>query len=294
MDTLDRWVSKASAYVSGYRKTLGVSPSKHNVISALCVAEFETKCGDAGGGNWGGTTAAQLTADERARLSAANLSASNPDDLEAARNLLGVHPGKILGQDSDPRAGWYWIWFYHPNSPADGAAYFARVLVAQRPACKEILEDDNGTIDQLARAMYASNYFSGHYDPHNQSVTYNGKTMTGVEANIESYRDALLRIQPGLVATLTNWAPIAADYDLSTVIGLQEALTYLASTLGRSEFDPHGVDGVVGAHTRSAVLAVQTYVGLPENGNVSIETKNAILRLISTASSVTLPSPPPV
>lgn len=293
MDTLDRWISKADAYVAGYLRTLNVTPSKHNVTSALCVAEFETRCGDACWGNWGGTTSGQLTSDERNRLSGANLSPSNPDDLVAAQNLLGVQPNKVLGQDSDPRAGWYWIWFYRPSSPADGAAYFVRVLVQQRPNCKAVLDDDNGTLDQLARMLYASKYFAGHYDPHASSVTYNGKQMTGVEADIESYRDSLLRIQPGIIASLTNWTPSASAYDLSTVTGLQEALTYLAGKLGRPELDPKGIDGDLGAKTTAAIRALQTYAGLGVDGDPGGETKNAILKLIAGVASVTEPAPPP-
>jgi hypothetical protein len=292
MDTLDRWISKADAYVAGYLRTLNVTPSKHNVTSALCVAELETRCGDACWGNWGGTTAEQLAPDERARLSAANLSPSNPDDLLAAQNLLGPQPHKVLGQDSDPRAGWYWIWFYLPSTPADGAAYFVKVLVVQRPACKTILEDDNGTLDQLARAMYNSHYYSGHYDPHNPSVNYNGKQMPGDEANIESYRDSLLRIQQGLIATLTNWTPSAAAYDLSTTIGLQEALTYLAGKLGKTPLDPKGIDGDIGPDTVAAIKALQTYAGLDVDGDAGDETKTAILKLIAGVAGTTEPAPP--
>lgn len=292
MDPLDRWIGKADAYAAGYLRIFNGAPSKHNVTSALCVAEFETRCGDALNGNWGGTTVAQLTADERARLSAAGFSPSNPDDLEPARALLGAQPGKILGQDSDPRAGWYWIWFYHPDTPADGAAYFIRVLVLQRATCRAILEDDNGTLDQLARAMYASHYFAGHYNPH-ASVVYSGKPMTGDEANIENYRDALLRIQPGIVSSLTNWTPTAAAYDLSTVAGLQEALTFLAGKLGRPALDPKGIDGDLGPHTQSAIEALQTYVELQVDGAAGDDTKNAILRIIAGVAASTLSAPPP-
>jgi hypothetical protein len=286
MDTLDRWIAKADAYTAGYLRTLNIAPSKHNVLTALCVAQFETLCGDAEGGNWGGTTVAQLTSDEHARLNVANLSPSNPDDLASARVLLGPQPNKILGQDSDPQAGWYWIWFYHPNTPADGAAYFVKVLVVQRPACKAILEDDNGTLDALARAMYNTNYFSGHYNPHSAVVTYNNKQMTGIEANIESYRDALLRIQPGIVATLTNWTPGTEVYDLSTVSGLQEALTYLSSKLTQVIFDPGGIDGDLGPKTVAAIKAIQSFASLNVDGVAGDDTKNAILRLITVPVSV--------
>lgn len=201
MDSLSRWISKADAYVSGYLRTMNAVPSKHNVCLALSVAEFETRCGDLAEGNWGGTTAAQLSSEDRQRLVIAGLSPSNPDDLEPARRILGDRPNMILGQDSDPKSGWYWIWFYHPNSPADGAAYFVKVLVQHRPECKSILEDDNGTADQLARAMYASHYFAGHFDPHSSDVIYNGQHMTGQEANIEAYRDNLIRIQNNIWLT---------------------------------------------------------------------------------------------
>ena len=287
MDALDRWVTKADALVSGYLRTMGSAPSKHAVILALCVAEFETRCGDAASGNWGGTTAAQLTPEERGRLRAADLSPSNPSDLVPARALLGEKSGKILGQDSDPRAGWYWIWFYHPSTPADGAAYFVRVLVHQRPTCQAILEDDDGTLEQLARAMYATHYYSGRFDPHARSVTYDNRQMSGDEADIESYRDNLIRIMPGIVTSLANWAPNDTAYDLLTTLGMQEALTYLASKLGNAALDPKGVDGDFGPDTKAAVEALQSYAGINVDGDVGTDTRSAILRLVETSAPVT-------
>jgi Putative peptidoglycan binding domain len=293
MSTESRWISKADAYVAGYLRTFNAAPSRHNVLTALCVAEFETRCGDLCSGNWGGTTAAQLTADDRTKLSIAGLSPSNPDDLDRARELLGVRPNMVLGQDSDPRAGWYWIWFYRPATPADGAAYFVRVLVLQRPTCKTILEDDDGTLNQLVRAMYATHYFAGHFDPHNPSVTYNGQQMTGAEADIEAYRDGLLRIQPGIVASLMGWTPAASAYDLSTVLGIQEALIYLAGKLGRPELDPGGLDDDLGPKTKAAVEAFQQYAGLTVDGDPGDETRSAIMKIIAGVASTTLPAPPP-
>jgi hypothetical protein len=291
MDTVDRWTSKADAYVAGYQRVFGVIPSKHNVISALCVAEFETRCGDALDGNWGGTTVAQLTTDERNKLHVANLSPSNPDDLKAAQQLLGAQPNKVLGQDSDPTAGWYWIWFYHPATPADGAAYFIKVLVAQRSTCRFILDDDDGTLDALVRAMYATHYFSGHYNPHSPSVTYAGKQVTGDEANIDTYRDSLIRIQPGIVTSLSNWIPACAPYDLSTTEGLQEALTYLARAMNRPELDPHGIDGKLGSQTEAAIIALQRNVDIKQDGVPGSETKNAIMTLISGLIATSQPAP---
>jgi peptidoglycan hydrolase-like protein with peptidoglycan-binding domain len=298
---MNRYADKAAIYVAAYTKVMGSSPSKHNVLFGLSVAQHETECGDALAGNWGGTTAKQLSATDRVALANAGLSPDNESDVAKAQTLLGDHPGLILWRDYSAQSGWYWIWFFKPDTPVDGATYFIRVLVSQRPGCKAVMDDTSATLDALARVMYQSHYYLGVFNPH-AMVTYRGQSMSGDEANIESYRDALSSIEDVIAESLAGWTPSSlpsvADpaeppFDLYTVIGYQGALTWLATRLHRPEFDPKGIDGIAGTDTKKAVEAFQAYAQLKFDGDVGEETRNALLRVIEMISpSDTEPAPP--
>jgi peptidoglycan hydrolase-like protein with peptidoglycan-binding domain len=301
----NRWLDKATIYTAAYARVFGAAPSRHGVMFGLSVAEHETRCGDALGGNWGGTTAGQLTPYDRAALRAAGLSPSNEADLPKAQALLGPRPNMILGRDTSAQSGWYWIWFFHPATPVDGAAYFVKVLLQQRPACRAVVDDPTGTLDALARAMYASHYFLGVFNPH-AVVTYKGKQMPGDEANIEAYRDAIVAIEQVIEESLAGWVPngpttvpTEPPFDLYEVIGYQAALTWLARKMGHPEFDPRGVDGDAGTKTRAAVHEFQTYVRLPialtpAAGHMDESTRIALVKAIEMASPATTPAPPPI
>jgi peptidoglycan hydrolase-like protein with peptidoglycan-binding domain len=298
----NRYADKASIYLQAYKNVVRAIPSKHNVLFGLSVAQHETECGDALGGNWGGTTASQVDAIDRATLNAAGLYPDTSDDLTKAQELLGDRPGLILWRDYSAQSGWYWIWFYRPSSPVDGATYFVKILVATRPTCASIMNDPSGTLDALARAMYATHYFLGDFDP-DTTVTYNSQQMTGAEANIEAYRDALTSIEGVIEESLAGWTPSALPpsnpneppFDLYEVSGYQGALAWLATHLNHPEFNPGAVDGINGPDTQAAVRAFQTYAQLKFDGQVGEETRNALLRAIEmTSPSKTEPAPPPM
>jgi hypothetical protein len=299
---MNRWVEKAVLYTAAHAKVFGVTPNKHNVLFGLSVAQHETECGDALAGNWGGTTVGQVDAADLAELRAAALSPDDPGDLPKAQALLGDRPGMVLWRDTSAQSGWYWIWFYKPATPVDGAVYFIKVLLEQRPPCRAILDTQTGTLDALARAMYASHYFLGNFNPH-AIVTYQGQSMAGDEANIESYRDALIAIEQVIVESLAGWTPSAIlpavnalepPFDLYDIRGYQGALTWLALKFSHIDFNPKGVDGIDGKDTAAAIAAFQAYVHLPPNGVIDEATRRALLQAIEMVSpSPTEPAPPP-
>ncbi len=197
---MSRWSDKADIFSAAYVQVFKALPTKQGVLLALAVAEWETGCGDRLHGNWGGTISGQVSDADRAILQAAGVSPGNPQDLVKAQSLLIPPTHAVLGTDTSAQSGPYWIWWYMPATPVDGAIYFVRVLIQQRPTCSSVLADPNGTLDELARAMYATHYFLGTFNSHSAQVVYAGKTMTGDEANIESYRDHLLVLEPGIAA----------------------------------------------------------------------------------------------
>jgi len=271
---MERWLNKADIFASAYVEVFKTLPSKHAVLFALAVAEWETGCGDRLHGNWGGTISGQLSASDRAVLLAAGVSPSIPADLAKAQSLLTPPPHAVLGTDTSAQSGPYWIWWYLPATPVDGAVYFVNVLVKQRPTCAVVLADPNGTLDELVRAMYATHYFLGTFNPHADQVTYAGKTMTGDEANIESYRDHLLVLEPGIVASLSSWQPGMPPFDLTSTLGVQMALSYLG-------FDPGPLDGTLGPLTSNAIVLFQKSAGIPDDGIVGNSTRSAMENAIA-------------
>jgi hypothetical protein len=276
---MSRWTDKADIFSQAYVQVFKGLPSKHCVLFGLSVAEWETGCGDRLHGNWGGTIQGQLRQSDLDILRAAGLDPSKPADLVKAQSLLIPPAHSLLGRDTSAQSGWYWIWWHLPATPVDGALYFINVLIKQRPSCKAILEDDNATLDALARSMYATHYFLGLFNPHDQAVVYNGKYMTGEEANIESYRDHLFLIEPGIVAGLAGWQPGQPPFDLSSTLGVQLALTYLS-------FHPGLLDNDDGPLTKAAIEAFQQSVGLPLNGIVGDSTRTAFELAVAERSKI--------
>ena len=69
-----RYVNKANIVTAAWRGLFSAVPTKHAVILAMAVAEFETHLGDAGGSwkgehNWGAVHKRSLTQAEAATLS---------------------------------------------------------------------------------------------------------------------------------------------------------------------------------------------------------------------------------
>jgi peptidoglycan hydrolase-like protein with peptidoglycan-binding domain len=70
--------------------------------------------------------------------------------------------------------------------------------------------------------------------------------------------------------------PGAWQSNASYIALYQNALTWLASTMGQPTWDPQGVDGKFGPNTQAAVVAFQTAHGLPPDGEVGPATAAAI------------------
>lgn len=266
-DPTARWLTKANVYAAAYEHVFSKFPSKHHVLFALAVAQLETQCGDLLDGNWGGTTSGHLNAEELSVLANAGLSPDNADDIAKAQAIVS-RPSAVLERDADSR-GWYWIFFFRPATPVIGAEYFVKILVQQRAACAAILDDDNATFDELARAMYLSHYFSGvSKDP---------------ETNINAYSDRLQAIEPGIVAALNSWATGEPPFDLNEMLGVQEALRWLALKLNQPSFDPGPLDDVYGSDTKAAVRAFQLFAKIADDGIVGEITKKSIADAVASA-----------
>jgi hypothetical protein len=203
--TTARWHAKADAYAAAHAQVMGSTPSHHHVCLALSVAQHESGCGDELEGNWGATTVQGLSGPDKAAIMAAGLSAAVPANLARAQALLGDRPGLVLWRDYSQATGWYFTWFFKPANDVQGAAYFVKILVHQRPACAAVLNDPNGTTGQLAEEMYVTSYFLGvHAHDHGGP---------GDTANIAEYTHSLDLLESGIVAALADWvAPGGGDH----------------------------------------------------------------------------------
>lgn len=231
------WIkSKAASYSAGWTATFnGAVPTNRNIALGLAVAIHETNAGDAwpGENNIGAVQLRVLNKDELAVIKAAGL-VPHPKNVDAARIALenAVARGEIhaeddgaLHVDSSPdtptkKGGWYWVFFRAFATEAEGFAFFVKVLAKNRPGCKVVLEDPNGTSYQLAGGMYRSRYFEGFRKPASWYAKINhfdgkGPTWTVVDAgtegavlgsdlNIADYGGACHRIYLEVQAALTT------------------------------------------------------------------------------------------
>jgi hypothetical protein len=162
-DQIARYQSKAAVVAAAWQQTLGEAPTRHALILAMAVADFETRLGDAGGTwrgehNWGAIKKRPLTSDELAILLGHGIYATGDDALRTARGLLTAGAHEALHIDSN-RVGPYFAWFWAFDNDVDGAARFLDVLVHRRPTVRAIIDTASPT--ELAAAMYASRYFEG-------------------------------------------------------------------------------------------------------------------------------------
>jgi hypothetical protein len=298
--SVPRWPAKADAYAAGWKNKFGAWPSKANVILGLAVAQHETACGDAWSGehNWGACQKRTLNVQERAALSRAGITA-NPHNVAAARGTIaqaianGSCPPldhEALHVDSSPVTGWYFVYFWAFATDEGGATLFVHVLAEQRASCRLTLEGAQdatlvGDAYKLAATMYQTHYYEGVHNPHQPG---------GAQANINDYAQALQGLVPGIAVALSAWTPDGSvpappgppTFDLSTVIGYQDALKYLAVKLGKPEFDPGLVDGIRGPKTLAAVRAFQAaFVPQDGDGIVGPQTKSAIQTELDKSSA---------
>jgi len=186
-----RMLTKAQACLDGYLRQFTTEPPRSVIIYALCVAEHETRCGDAWPGehNWGACTARPLKLSEIAKYMQAGLKPGEPKDEPKAKKLLD-QPGLALHRDSAPKQGWYYTYFASFKYDVDGAEYLVKMLYKQRPRCLASAIADCGVQD-LAKEMYNSRYYTGvHQD---------------AASNIADYGKSLSTLQPQIEAALVGW-----------------------------------------------------------------------------------------
>jgi hypothetical protein len=283
-----RWAAKATAFTAGWTDTFsGEFPSLWCVALGLAVAQHETYCGDAWAGehNWGGVQLGGLNADEKKCLDDAGITPT-PQNVPAARAALALHgltrAGGALHVDSSPTNGGfrYFTWFAAFSTDEAGAAHFIHVLDANRLGCKAAMVGAVGAWKTdsvaLASAMYKTGYYEGFHDP---------KLPGGADANIADYASAIYGLAPGIYANLAaqGWTPSPGRpiFDLTSVMGYQSALTYLAGKLRNHAFDPLGVDGVLGPNTVKAITEFQKEQAIPINGLMNDQTLNMLKYALS-------------
>jgi hypothetical protein len=260
------WTELADNYVVAYRHLFEASPSSHAVIFAMCVAEHETRNGRAWAGshNFGGVQLRGLTPEESAKFKAGQLSAGA---------TLPGNPGGILKVDTTPTPTGprtYPVWFATFPTEVDGIIYFLKVLFGYRHGCKAVADDDEGSLEQLAGAMYSTGYYEGFVSgarplderipPFNQAE----------QANVDAYTSALMGAFRTISLELVDWK---VGFNLSTLMGVQEGLIAMAKRLDTPEFNPGTPDGIMGPRTEGALKAFQSYSSIPASGVVDDATR---------------------
>ncbi len=160
-----RYVNKANIVTAAWRALFGAVPTKHSVILAMAVAEFETHLGDAGGSwkgehNWGAVHKRSLTQAEAGTLSSHSIAPTGGDAAVASARAV-VTPtstDEALHIDDSPN-GKYFVWFWAFPNHVEAAKKYLTTLIANRPGVRSVI--DGGTAGDVARAMYQSKYFSG-------------------------------------------------------------------------------------------------------------------------------------
>jgi peptidoglycan hydrolase-like protein with peptidoglycan-binding domain len=136
--------------------------------------------------------------------------------------------------------------------------------------------------------MYATHYFEGFRVP-TQMYTVDGKQVTGVVANELDYAGSLEKIAPTIFDALQGWdhPPMPVQYDLTTVTGVQSALTFLAGKYGGrwQKMDPQGVDGKLGPLTKAALLEFQNFMSIPATGQIDAQTVATLRTVLDRAQS---------
>ena len=259
--TAARWHDKADSFVHGWRERLGDDPPLHAVVLGLSVAQHETACGDAWPGehNWGAVQKRTPNQHERVVLSRAGI-APSPKNVAAARVAIqaaidsgeslvikvpeldakGKPTGKTVDKDigpcptltdealhcdSSPGKGWYFVYFWAFKTDVGGASLFVKILAVNRPGCRAVLLNENGTELQLAEGMYNTGYYEGFYkggswytkgadgkwhewvssDPHPPGA------MQGSSLNIKAYAGSLSALTPGIRQALRDWQPPSGE-----------------------------------------------------------------------------------
>jgi hypothetical protein len=190
-----RYQLKAGVVATAWQRVLNEAPTRHALILAMAVADFETRLGDARGTwrgehNWGAVHKRRLTSDELAILLGHGIYPTDDEALRTARGLLTAGPNEALHIDKN-RVGPYFAWFWAFGNDVDGAAKYLEILVRHRPPVRAIVDSASPT--ELAAAMYATRYFEGTSKDPNENIR-------AYAARVEDY---VARIE----AALAGWPP---------------------------------------------------------------------------------------
>jgi hypothetical protein len=192
-ESIERYQRKAAIVAAAWQKVLGEAPTRHALVLAMAVAEFETRLGDATGTwrgehNWGAIHKRALTPEEASVLMGHGIYATGDDALRTARGLLIAGPNEALHIDKG-RSGPYFAWFWAFDNDTDGAAKFLDVLVRRRAPVRLII--DSASTTELAAAMYSTHYFEG-------TSSEPGENIRAYAARLEAY---VPRIETALLAS---------------------------------------------------------------------------------------------
>lgn len=145
-----RALAKAQAAIDGFHDVMGVPISRGELLYMLCVAEHETRCGDAwpNSHNWGAIQWRRPTADEMVRIKAG--------DLKSGDTI----PGGVLHGDSGPGQGGYWVWFRAFVSERAGAACLVATLYKGNPEARAAAQA-GGPTEAFCTGMYRHGYYEG-------------------------------------------------------------------------------------------------------------------------------------
>lgn len=284
----ERWTKKANAFATAWFQKYGRLVPTAALCEACAVAQHETLCGDAWPGefNWGAVQLRGLTFGEKAVLTHVEPSPKNVAGARVAlanavaANAIPAEPNGALHVDSSPGKGWYWVYFHKFENDIAGARFFIHVLCDQRPRCLETLQSAGGNWEvecsDLAERMYETHYYEGFYIPTKMYGTKSGATM-----NVEAYASSIEAIAPTIASAIgLPWVP-KLTLDLNGSSDVQAALTFLAIMLRHPEFNPLGIDGVWGPHSKAALEAFQMF---------ALPTSSATLGMPNAQTAVALQS----
>ena len=209
-EEITRYQRKAGVVAEAWQRALGESPTRHALVLALAVADFETRLGDAGGlwrneHNWGAIHKRAVSSNELAILMGHGVYPTGDDALVTARGLLPAGTNEALHIDRNS-IGPYFAWFWAFDNDVDGAAKYLQILVRNRPTVRAVIDTASPT--ELAAAMYASHYFEGtSKDPKENIRTY--------AARIEDY---VARVESALLGWPTVTPPTASLSDVAIAV----------------------------------------------------------------------------
>jgi hypothetical protein len=252
---MSRCYDKITALVTAYRARYKSSPSTNAAMLIVAVAELESEAGDAWNDahDWGCIVRRPMTAAEEMMV-------------EAGRVPQPTDKNEILEGDSDPVKGKYQTWFWKFDTDVEGADKLLQVLLDERPVIKASIDTLNA--EGLAKAMYASHYYSGFHNP---------LLPGGIEADEDDYADAIARGLAKYAAALPNWTPNANEDQYSSPITLPNGeIVDLDETIGQQKatialgYGPPvshgGADGIDGPATRTALMAFQANANITVTG----------------------------